>query len=78
MDWNAMALECMTGMDAKNCQIWQVLQIHTKIVIKSDKTLGMVLIIGDDVGALHGLCAFLNLVINANIARKLGKIRKTE
>ena len=52
MDRNARALECMTGMDAKDCEIWQVLQIHTKIVIKSDKTLGMVLIIGDDVGAL--------------------------
>ena len=49
-----------------------------KIVIKSDKKLGMVLIIGDDVEAWTGLCAFLNIVINANIARKLGKIRKTE
>ena len=28
--WNGMALECMTGMDAKNCQIWQVLHIHMK------------------------------------------------
>ena len=25
-----MALECMTRMDAKNCQIWQVLHIHMK------------------------------------------------
>ena len=28
MDENGMALECMTGMDAKNCQIWQVLHIN--------------------------------------------------
>ena len=47
-----MALECMTGMDAKNSQIWQVLHIHTKNSNKIRKKLGMVLIIGDDVGAL--------------------------
>ena len=51
MDWNRMALECMTGMDAENCQIWQVLHIHTKNINKIEKNLG-VLIIGDNVGAL--------------------------
>ena len=50
-----MALECMTGMDASNCQIWQVLHIHMKNSNKIRKKLGMVLIIGDDVGALTTL-----------------------
>ena len=79
MDRNGMALECMTGMDAKNCQIWQVLHIHTKNSDKMGKKLGMVLIIGDDVGALTTWSVrILNIVINANIARKSGKIRQTE
>ena len=30
MDQNRMALECMTTMDAKNWQIWQVLHVHMK------------------------------------------------
>ena len=47
-----MALECMTGMDAKNCQIWQVLHIHTKNTNKIGKKLCMVLTSGVDVGAL--------------------------
>ena len=47
-----MALECMTRMDAKNCQIWQVLHIQTKNGNKTGKKLGMVIIIGDEVGAL--------------------------
>ena len=37
MDRNGMALECMTGMDAKNCQIRQVLHIHTKNTNKITK-----------------------------------------
>ena len=28
--------------------------------------------------SLHGLCAFPNMVINVNIVRKSGKIRKNE
>ena len=47
-----MALECITGMDAKNCQMWQVLHIHTKNSNKIGKKLHMVLISGVDVGAL--------------------------
>ena len=46
-----MVLDCMTGMDAKNSQIWQVLHIHMKNS-KMAKKSGMVLIIGTDVGAL--------------------------
>ena len=40
--------------------------------------MGIMLTIGDDVEALHGLCASLNMVINENIARKWGKIKKKE
>ena len=69
-----MALEWMTRMDAKNCQIWQVLHFQTKIVIKSEEKIGM---IGDGVRALITWSAhFLNMVIKANIARKIGKMNR--
>ena len=80
MDQNGMALECMTRMDLKIAKYGKFCIFTWKIVIKSKKK--------NRDGAhywwwcwahwLHGLCAFLNIVINANIARKLGKIGETE
>ena len=78
MDQNGMASKCMARMDAKNCLIWQVLLFsYEKCILKNQKKIGMVLTIGDDVWHwLHGLWTFLNMVIDKNIARNLGKIRK--
>jgi hypothetical protein len=73
MDWNRMALDAVTRMNTKNCQIWQVLHFQMKNSNKIKNRDGVVMLLRY---CLHGLCAFPNMVSNANIARKSGKKRE--
>jgi hypothetical protein len=63
----------VTRMNTENCQIWQVLHFKMKNSnkIRKENSDGVVMLLGY---CLHGLCAFPNMVNNANIARKSGKM----
>ena len=75
-EWHRNAV---TGMGIKNCQIWQVLHFQMKNSNKIRIKIGMCSLLVTMLGyCLHGLCAFPNMVINANIARKSEKIGKKE
>jgi hypothetical protein len=63
----------VTGMNTKNCQIWQVLMKNSNKIRKKNRD-GVVMLLGY---CLHGLRAFPNMVSNANIARKSGKNEET-
>jgi hypothetical protein len=68
--WNSV-----TGMNTKNCQIWQVLHFKMKNSNKISKKNrdGVVILLGY---CLHGLCAFPNMVSSENIVKISGKKEK--
>ena len=67
------------AMESKNCQMWQVLHFHWLKInkIQKKKHKGCCSLLEMMLGHwLHGLCTFLNMVINTKAARILEKSEK--